>query len=600
VGFQPPLTPALAALRDRLLAIPRRDGAALAAALAAPITFDDVRGFVRFDDEDYVRALIYRSDDLELRLHCWRPGQSSSLHGHGASACAFKIIRGTATETVLGDRDRVWPPGSIVVEDQPRLHQVMNAGSDALLTLHAYSPPLPVDAASRRRGRDVVIVGGGFAGVAVAYHLLREMDADGRIHLVEMGPWLGRGIAYGVESEVFRLNVPASRMSIDPDTPDDFVTFSGSDEPHAFLGRALYARYVTARLAATVRERPAKIRLWRGEAVAVTADSVVLRSGTTLPAAAVVLATGIVPRVTRDHWHAKVVDAWDECALATLPSQGRLLLLGSGLSALDVLAFLDAQGFAGEVTLISPRGLLPLPHEPVFASHGTPPLTAADVEQAPRALGPLMRWVRGTIASAVRDGVPWQRAVDRLRPHVTSLYRALPPAHRARFVRHVRPYWDVFRHRAPADAMERVERWARAGRLHRLAGRVTIDRRNAAELTVDIRERSGRQRRERFDAMVRCVGPALDVAEAQTPLLRSLIDGGLATLVPHGLGIETTPEGRLVDGHGEPSSRLYGIGAVRRASDWETTSVPDIARHALQLARAIAKAPGSAAASKTR
>ena len=74
------LTPALEALRDRLLALPRRDGAALAAALAAaPITFDDVRGFVSFGDEDYVRALIYRDDELELRLHCWRPGQSSSL-----------------------------------------------------------------------------------------------------------------------------------------------------------------------------------------------------------------------------------------------------------------------------------------------------------------------------------------------------------------------------------------------------------------------------------------------------------------------------------------------------------------------------------------
>ncbi len=119
-----------------------------------------------------------------------------------------------------------------------------------------------------------------------------------------------------------------------------------------------------------------------------------------------------------------------------------------------------------------------------------------------------------------------------------------------------------------------------------------IDRahRDPGELFVDIQERSGRQRRERFDAVVRCVGPALNVTEAQTPLLQSLIDGGLATLVPHGLGIETTPEGRVVDGRGEPSSRIYGIGAVRRASDWETTSVPDIARHAQQLARDIARA----------
>jgi len=587
---QPQLTPTLAALRDHLLAIERPDGPAMAAALAAaPVTFDDVRGFVRFDDESYVRALICHNERLELRLHCWRPGQSSSLHGHGASACAFKILRGTATETVLGDRDRVWAPGSVVVENAPRLHQVMNAGRDPLLTLHAYSPPLPIDAPSSWRGRQVVVVGGGFAGAAVAYHLLREMDADGRIHLVEMGPWLGRGIAYGVESEVFRLNVPASRMSIDPETPEDFVKFSGSEgAPHAFLGRALYARYVAARFGAMVKTSRAKLRLWRDEAVGVTRDAVVLRSGATLPAEAVVLATGIVPRVKHAFWHPRVVDAWDECALATLPTHGRLLLLGSGLSALDVLAFLDAQGFAGEVTLVSPRGLLPLPHEPEF--QGTTPLPAAEAERAPRALRPLVSWVRRTIASAVAGGMPWQRAVDRLRPHVVGLYRALPPADRGSFVRHVRPYWDVFRHRAPADALVRVDDWARDGRLRRLAGRVTIDGRDdASSVTVAINERSGRSRRERFDAVVRCVGPALDAAEATTPILRSLIEGGLAALAPNGLGIETTPDGRVIDGRGEASLRIFGIGAVRRACDWETTSVPDISKHAQQLARAIAR-----------
>ena len=586
---QPQLTPTLAALRDHLLAIDRPDGAALAAALAASVTFDDVRGFVRFDDASYVRALIFRNDRLELRLHCWRPGQSTSLHGHGASACAFKILRGTATETVLGDRDRVWAPGSVVVENAPRLHQVMNAGRDPLLTLHAYSPPLPIDAPSPARGRQVVVVGGGFAGAAVAYHLLREMDGDGRVHLVEMGPWLGRGIAYGVESEVFRLNVPASRMSMDPETPDDFVKFSGSEAaPHAFLARAQYARYVSARVADCVKTSPAKLRLWRDEAVAVTRHAVTLRGGATLTADVVVLATGIVPRVKHAVWHARVVDAWDECALATLPKEGRLLLLGSGLSALDVLAFLDAQGFAGEVTLVSPRGLLPLSHEPEF--QGTKALSADDVARAPKALRPLVRWIRETIASAVAGGLPWQRAVDSLRPHVTHLYRGLAPADRASFVRHVRPYWDVIRHRAPADALGRVDDWTRDGRLRRVAGRVTIDgQSDASTVTVAIRERSGGERRERFDAVVRCVGPALDVAEATTPLLQSLVDNGLAALAPSGLGIETTPDGRVIDGRGEASARIFGIGAVRRACDWETTSVPDIAKHAQQVARAIAR-----------
>ena len=61
-------------------------------------------------------------------------------------------------------------------------------------------------------------------------------------------------------------------MSMDPEAPDDFVTFSGSEAaPHAFLARALYARYVTARVAATVKTSAAKMRLWRDEAVGIYA-----------------------------------------------------------------------------------------------------------------------------------------------------------------------------------------------------------------------------------------------------------------------------------------------------------------------------------------
>jgi uncharacterized NAD(P)/FAD-binding protein YdhS len=53
--------------------------------------------------------------------------------------------------------------------------------------------------------------------------------------------------------------------------------------------------------------------------------------------------------------------------------------------------------------------------------------------------------------------------------------------------------------------------------------------------------------------------------------------------------IEKTLEGRVVDSRGEPSARIFARGAVRRANDWEKTSVPDIARRAQALARLIAR-----------
>jgi uncharacterized NAD(P)/FAD-binding protein YdhS/quercetin dioxygenase-like cupin family protein len=585
------MTPALSSLIEKLAQLTaheRVDAESLARALETSIEFDDVRSFIRFDGESYERALVFRNERVELRLLCWRPGQSTSLHGHGDAACAFRIIRGAATETVLGGRDRVWSPGSVVIEGGARVHQVQNASSDSLLTLHAYSPPLPVDAPSSPLGHQVVIAGGGFSAAALAYHLLRRGSSSLRVHVVETGPWFGRGIAYGVESEVFRLNVPASKMSIDPDVPDDFVKFAGAEaEPNAFLSRALYGRYITARLASALRESRAKLRLWRDEAVAATDGEVTLRSGRRLSADAVVLATGLTPRLRRAPWHAGVVDAWDECALATISRKARVLLVGSGLTALDVIAFLDAQRFEGSVTVVSRRALLPLPHEEKVT--GVTPLSGEEVGQAPRNLRALVKWVRESIRAGHAGGaVPWQRSVDRLRPHVASLYRGLSHADRARFVRHIRPYWDVVRHRAPADALARVEAMQAAGRLRRIAGRVSIGE-GGPDVAVEIFERFGARRSERFDAVVRCIGPALDVAEGETPLLRSLLDGGLARVTPHGLGIETLADGRLVDARGEPSARLFGIGAVRRASHWETTSVPDIAIDAQRVAALLVR-----------
>jgi uncharacterized NAD(P)/FAD-binding protein YdhS len=95
-------------------------------------------------------------------------------------------------------------------------------------------------------------------------------------------------------------------------------------------------------------------------------------------------------------------------------------------------------------------------------------------------------------------------------------------------------------------------------------------------------------RRERYARIVRCIGPALEPSEAETPLVRALVASGLATADPAGLGIVTDEEGRVVEASGAPSERILAIGAVRRASSWETTSVPDIAVHALALATRLA------------
>ena len=585
------LSPALRNIVSELDARAEHSPTTLAAALNHPVGLDDITPWIRFDADNYVRSLVTRTGRWELRLLCWRPGQSSSLHGHGAASCAFKVLRGSATETILGSRDRRWAPGDVVAEVQPGLvHQLANTASDALLTLHAYSPELPVDAPSRRGGHHVVIVGGGFAGVASAFHLLRRGGPDLRITLIERGPWLGRGIAYGVDSMVFRLNVPASMMSIDPEVKDDFVRWAGAESnPNAFLPRARYGAYVVERFADAIRSSSGKFRVVRGEALSVTDDAVVLLDGTRLPAGEVILATGIEPRMSASNLPAdsRVVDAWDECALAALPRDGRLLVLGSGLTALDVLAFLDVHGFRGSVSVVSRRGLLPAPH--AATPRPAPVLPESVLADAPHELLGTLRWGRAVVRHLVAQGACWQEAIDAFRPHVSRLWRQLPARDRASFVRSIRPYWDVVRHRAPVESHALVDGWQRGGRLERIAGSIAACRPTPSGLDVTLRLSGGGTHEGTYSAIVRCIGPALVRSESEAPLVQSLISSGRASWDPAGLGIVTDRDGRLIEQAGRASDRIFALGALRRASSWETTSVPDITIHAAEVARTICR-----------
>jgi uncharacterized NAD(P)/FAD-binding protein YdhS len=492
-------------------------------------------------------------------------------------------------ESSLGSRDRVWAPGDVIQEAGAHsIHQVGNAGRDPLLTLHVYSPPLHVDAPSTREGRTVAIVGGGFSGVAVATHLLRRADRDLRVLLIERGPWLGRGVAYGVDSQTFRLNVPASKMSIDPEAPGDFVAWASAEEtPDAFLPRTRYGAYVVDRFGQALQSSHGRLRVVRGEAARVDRDAVVLTDGTRLPADVTVLATGIAPRLApsalpRD---GRIFDAWDECAVATLPRSGKLLVLGAGLTALDVLALLERQHFSGDATVLSRRGLLPRPHLSPLSSAAE--LRAMGTADLPKDLRALLAWGRNVVREVEERGEPWQHAIDAIRPHVGKLWQNLPPRDRARFVRSVRPFWEVLRHRAPADTLERVASLRAQGRLEIVAGSVVSCEPQIGGLDVRLRQAGGALRRERYDAIVRCIGPALEGFEADAPLVRDLVEGGRAAVDAAGLGILTDDQGRVIGPSGRPDPCLFAIGALRRASGWETTSVPDISVQALDIAKRI-------------
>ena len=235
-------------------------------------------------------------------------------------------------------------------------------------------------------------------------------------------------------------------------------------------------------------------------------------------------------------------------------------------------------GRVGRIVAVSRRGLVPRGH----ARPGAPPVEA-DVAGAPTPTA-LLRALR---AEAARAG-SWRAAVDALRPGTAARWQAFTDADKRSFLRHLRPYWDVHRHRTAPDVMDVVDGLRASGRLRVVAGRVVRAEAVAGGAEVVVRTRGGSADRESAEetfgvqTVVVCTGarPAAD-----TPVVRHLVAAGLARPDPLGLGLDTDPDGALVGADGRASGALFTLGPLRQGSLWESTAVPEIRAQAAALAR---------------
>ncbi len=427
----------------------------------------------------------------------------------------------------------------------------------------------------------VVIIGGGASGTLTAV-ALADVPGLGPLTLVDSEGAFARGIAYSTEEPVHLLNVPAGRMSALPDQPSHLVGWLAARgepaDPEAFLQRRLYGAYLGELLQATgTRIRPVVDR-----AVSLTAEGpglrIVLSRASPLPARAVVLALGNFPPELPPGWcELPSRLAWRSPWGAPgdwPPPDAEVLLLGAGLTAVDVVLSLDAHGHRGRIHLLSRHGLAPATH-PVRMF-------------APLALGPLPGGLRSLLRRfrelAVRED---PRAVlDTLRPDLGPLWRGLSGGEQRRFLRHLRAWFDTLRHRVAPQVGTRVAAIEAEGRLVRHAGRVVSISEQDGRAALRYRPRGARTLAVlAVDLAIPTTGPAMDVRGLEDPLVRSLLSTGQARPGPHGLGFATAADGAVL---GPLEDRLWTLGGLRRGDLWESTAIPEIRVQASALGETLA------------
>lgn len=461
--------------------------------------------------------------------------------------------------------------------------------------------------------RTIAIVGGGFCGVAAAVHLLRQPHAAPlRIVLIERHAQVGRGVAYAARDFPYLLNVPAGQMSLFHDRPQDFTQFAQSRDctvdASSFLPRSLYGEYLAARLAAAVRDAEGRSSFVRipGEAIRLerlagrrpefARWNLWLADGRDLLANDVVLALGSpAPRelaelVPLAQCAAYVHDPWSHRYAAARGERERVLLLGTGLTMADVALRLanDARPPA-EIHALSRHALLPERQTDFDRSHARAD-ERARLLRAQGSLRAMTRTMRALAKEATARGDDWRSAISLLRAELPLVWQRLAERDRRRFLRHLRPPWDVHRHRMAPAVAEEIGRMRASGLLTLGAGWLQHAEPLRKGIQVIWRVRGGGQERAAvYDRVINCTGPDFVLARSRDPLVRSLLRDGWIAADTLELGLRTDANYRPLNPHGHAAAGLYYLGPGLRARFWEATAVPELRRHAERLASSLAE-----------
>lgn len=450
----------------------------------------------------------------------------------------------------------------------------------------------------------VAVVGGGAAGALSAVHLMRRVEEGGvEVTLVDAHADFGPGLAYGTTDPQHLLNVPACRMGGISGHPEHFHEWvrerGGEAGPEAFLPRGLFGTYLRSLLDETEASCTQRARLDRRGAEVVslsvprspTAPLILgLADGGRIEADQAVLALGPlsggdpipVPEELREDG-VYIADPWAPGALDPIKADEKVLVVGTGLTMVDVVLSLSAGSRGPRIRAVSRHGLLPRRHRRDITQIKRFPVPLEDGR-----LEPIVAAVFEQIGRVSQQGGDWRDVFDSMRLATPTIWRALRVEEKRRFLDGLQRLWDVHRFRMAPDVADRFEQLQEEGRLR-------VDARSIVAL--DPRQRGvrvslhavGQEDLEILDVdrVINCSGAGANLARLAPPLVRDLLGSGTARPDSLGLGLDVAVDGGLVDATGRVSERIRVVGSLRKGVEWEAIGVTEIRDHAQAVAAAL-------------
>jgi uncharacterized NAD(P)/FAD-binding protein YdhS len=446
----------------------------------------------------------------------------------------------------------------------------------------------------------VIIVGGGFSGTALAIHLARTSSSRLLITVVEPRASLGGGVAYSTQEPAHRINVPASRMQLNGEEQGAFDRWyrqqpecsldsvAHCDDGAVYPQRSLFGRYLAEQFAAAAQAHPhVTLRHVQASAVAWEGKQLLLSNGETLQGDVLALAIShpppSLPRALQPFsaHPALIANPWQHGVLDAIDPESSVAIIGTGLSMADVVASLGTRQHRGPLIAFSRRGQLSRDN----LSGEWPEWTLAPQDASSARLW--LRHIRAEVARAAEQDLPWQRVLDQVRVQGQDIWQSLPLREQQRFVRHLRSWWDVHRYRIAPQVSAVIGARRQQGSLKVLAARLSDISKLGNQLQITLRTRDGASETHRLDHLIVTTGPGHEALTASQPLLQSLSRQGLIRADQLGFGIDVDSQSRTLNLSGQPNARLFVVGPAARARFGELMGLPQVADHAAAVAQHI-------------
>ncbi|HSS32808.1 MAG TPA: FAD/NAD(P)-binding protein [Solirubrobacterales bacterium] len=455
----------------------------------------------------------------------------------------------------------------------------------------------------------IAVIGGGAAGTVAAVHLLREARlGSAEVLLIDRDGEYGPGVPYRTEDPQHVLNVPACRMGAVAGDPEHFHRWllAGGEEvgPEAFLPRGVFGAYLRDLLDRSERESAGRVSLRRvtGEVVSIAAGSsldVRLANGDSLEVDRAILAVGplpsadpvTVPAQLRDGRY--LADPWAPGALEAARRDRSVLIIGTGLSMVDVALSLSEGDGGPAIRAVSRHGLLPRRHRPDLTrvQPFEVPLESGD-------LAPVVAAVFERIGLVTQEGGDWRDVLDSLRPQTANVWRSLRVEEKRRFFTEMQRFWDVHRFRMAPAVADRFDALLERGAVRADARSIVSLEETPGGVRVLLRA-GGQDELEMLevDRVIKCAGAGYEIDKQAPPLIADLLQRGLARPDDLSLGLDVDPVGAaLIDAEGRSSDRIHVVGALRKGVEWEAIGITEIRDHSAAATEAAVAAALSRAA----